>query len=117
MAVGIEDRNHRENGGENLTAIGFFLTRNLFPIKSILTQTNSAHKAQIEKHFKGEDLNSSYLASAIRHIFAHGKLTPHANTSKPRNVVKICNAISDFLLLLMDTEFSNKVRPATKTRG
>lgn len=75
----------------------------------ILSQVNPTHKAQIEKHFKGEEINSSYLASAVRHIFAHGKLTPHANKSHPRNVIKICDAISVFLLEIVDAEFTKRV--------
>lgn len=78
----------------------------------IISQVNNAHKAEIEKYFTEQELNSSYLASAIRHIFAHGQLTPHANNTKPKDVIKICDAISEFLLQIMDKEFTNRITKA-----
>jgi hypothetical protein len=73
------------------------------------SQVNNSHKSEIEKLFGGKKLNASYLASAIRHIFAHGKLTPHANKSYPKRVVDMCDLISEFLLNLVDSEFSKRV--------
>ena len=75
----------------------------------LLSQVNGSHRVEIEKLLKGKALNSSYLASAIRHIFAHGQLTPHANKSRPRNVMRICDAISEFLLQIMDAEFTKRI--------
>jgi hypothetical protein len=75
----------------------------------IQSQTNKVHHAEIEKHFKNQELNSSYLASAIRHIFAHGKLTPNANRSRPKKVVAMCDEITDFLLFIIDAEFSKGI--------
>jgi hypothetical protein len=75
----------------------------------ILSKVNNSHKSEIEKLFADKPLNSSYLASGIRHIFAHGLLTPHANGSQPKNVVKICKLISDFLLNIVDSEFSKQM--------
>lgn len=64
----------------------------------ISSQVNNSHRIEIEKHFAGKELNSSYLAFAIRHIFAHGQLTPHINNANPKNVAKICEAISFFFV-------------------
>lgn len=75
----------------------------------ILSKVDKYHKSEIEKLFANQPLNSSYLASGIRHIFAHGYLSPHANGSQPKNVVKICNLISDFLLNIIDLEFSKQI--------
>ncbi|BAZ13696.1 hypothetical protein NIES4071_55360 [Calothrix sp. NIES-4071] len=75
----------------------------------ILSKVNNSHKLEIEKLFANQPLNSSYLASGIRHIFAHGYLSPHANGSQPKNVVKICNMISVFLLNIIDLEFSKQM--------
>lgn len=56
-----------------------------------------------------ETQNLIPLATAIRHIFAHGHLSANANKINPIKVAKICRAISDSLLKFMDDEFSEKV--------
>lgn len=58
---------------------------------------------------RGESTNVAGLSAAIRHIFAHGELTAHANRVKPRQVHVICVAISDFLLDFMDREFTRQI--------
>lgn len=75
----------------------------------ISSKANKTHKDEIEKFFINEPLNSSYLVSGIRHIFVHGYLTPHANGSQAKNVVKICNIISGFVLNIIDSEFSKQI--------
>lgn len=65
------------------------------------------HKIQIQKFFDDEkELNISFLISSIRHVFAHGKLTPHSNKSEPTKTTKLCNELADFLLDLIDAEFT-----------
>jgi hypothetical protein len=54
------------------------------------------------------------LASAIRHIFAHGWLSPNANQVNPNTVVEICDLLHQFLLSFMDIEFSNRLDKALK---
>lgn len=71
--------------------------------------TKGKHREEIRKYLQGRDMNGSYLASAIRHIFAHGLLTPHARKAQPHNVAKICDEISTFLLGIMDSEFTKSV--------
>ncbi|MCY7363309.1 MAG: hypothetical protein LH629_14770 [Ignavibacteria bacterium] len=78
----------------------------------IISQVNNSHKVEIEKHFAGREINSSYLASAIRHIFVHGQLTPHTNNTNPKSLVKICDKMSYFLLQVMNSEFDNIVTRA-----
>lgn len=72
-------------------------------------RVNPTHKDQLADYFKGNPCNIAYLASAIRHIFAHGWLSPNANEVDPKAVVEICDVLSDFLLTFMDTEFSRHV--------
>jgi len=57
----------------------------------------------------GESTNVAGLSAAIRHIFAHGELTAHANRVNPRRAHGICLAISDFLLDFMDREFTRQI--------
>lgn len=75
----------------------------------IYERVKKSHKNEIDKLFANEDLNSSFLVSGIRHIFVHGYLTPHANGSQAKNVVKICYIISDFVLNIIDLEFSKQI--------
>lgn len=73
----------------------------------IYARVNATHKAQLGNYKNDDPCNAGYLASSIRHIFSHGHLTPNAAQVDPNNVATICNALSDFLLMAMDQEFSD----------
>lgn len=70
--------------------------------------SNKDHTNEIQKHFVGKEINATFLVSSIRHIFAHGKLTPHSGKSCPRKTAKMCNKISDFVLHIIDCEFAKR---------
>ena len=70
---------------------------------------SSQHKRELDNYFNQDSCNLLYLASAIRHIFAHGWLSPHANQADPKAVNQICHILSQFLLDFMDREFSYRV--------
>ncbi len=76
----------------------------------IHARVNPAHKAELDNYFKNDPCNVGYLASAIRHIFAHGWLTPNANQVAPAAVEAVCNAVCDFLLNVMDQDFGERTR-------
>jgi hypothetical protein len=69
-------------------------------------RTNQLHKKHLKSYFTGQECNVTYLASAIRHVFAHGSLTPSADQTPPRTVKRICELLSEFLLRVMDKEFT-----------
>ena len=75
----------------------------------IYDRVNTAHKRELENFFNNDPFNAAYLASAIRHLFAHGSLTPNANQVDPDTVTTVCNALCEFLLTVMDDEFGNRV--------
>lgn len=58
--------------------------------------------------------NPIVFLESIRHIFAHGKLTPTANGALPNDVVKICNILSDFFLEIIEEDFEKRVAQALK---
>ncbi len=58
---------------------------------------------------KGESANVAHVSAAIRHIFAHGHLSPNVNRASPRDIHASCWSISDFLLRFMDAEFTKKI--------
>src|SRR5690606_10051532 len=75
----------------------------------IQERVNASHRAELENYFNQDPCNVAYLASAIRHIFAHGSLTPNANQVEPSTVVAVCDRISHFLINVMDQEFGGRV--------
>ena len=77
--------------------------------KFIYDKVNFTHKKELDNYFNQDSCNIVYLASAIRHIFAHGWLSPHANQADPKAVNQICHILSQFLLDFMDREFSMRV--------
>jgi hypothetical protein len=74
----------------------------------IYKRANDKHKAHVKACFSGASFNLTYLASAIRHIFAHGFLTPSAGEADPDAVCSICSVLCDFLFQVMDTEFERR---------
>lgn len=71
---------------------------------------NNAHKNRIMEFKTGNSDNPIVIAAAIRHVFAHGKMSPHANRSYPPSVEKIALYLSEFLLQIMDTEFERSLQ-------
>lgn len=75
----------------------------------IYDRVNAAHQRELDNFFNDDPFNAGYLASAIRHLFAHGWLTPNANQVAPDTVVTVCNTLCDFLIDVMDQEFGSRV--------
>lgn len=83
-------------------------TNNRF-YKFIYNRVNQSHKKELDNYFNEDPCNVAYLASAIRHIFAHGELSPSAGGSESSEAVKICESVSDFLLRFMDKDFACRI--------
>ncbi len=64
---------------------------------------------QLDLYLAGGDCNPTYLASSLRHIFAHGWLTPHAGGTSPERVARVCTLLCDFHMKVMDAEFDKRV--------
>ncbi len=62
-------------------------------------------KAGLSDAYNGASTNITYIASGIRHIFAHGHLSAHANECKPEIVKEICDTIFEFHARVMEQEF------------
>ena len=77
--------------------------------KFIYERVNSTHQKELKNYFNQDSCNIIYLASAIRHIFAHGWLSAHSNQTDPKAVNQICHILSQFLIDFMDREFSYRV--------
>jgi len=66
-------------------------------------------KQELENAYYGKTDNITILASSIRHIFAHGPLTPNANGTSPEAVINICSILCQFLVDVVDAEFKSRV--------
>lgn len=75
----------------------------------IYERVNQSHKRELDNYFGNDPCNVTYLASAIRHLFAHGILTPNANGANPGDVITLCNVLYDALMSVMDDEFSKRM--------
>jgi len=60
--------------------------------------------------YNGTSTNITYIASGIRHIFAHGHLSAHANECKPETVKEICDTVFEFHALVMEKEFKKLIQ-------
>ena len=78
-------------------------------------RVNATHQGELSNYFNADPCNITYLASAIRHIFAHRSLTPNANQVDPCVVTGVCNKLSAVLLYIMDTEFSARITAFVKS--
>lgn len=82
--------------------------------KFIYERVNRSHQKELDEYFASNPCNPIYLASAIRHIFAHGPLTPNANEVSPIVVSEICEVLYELLMNIMDNEFSNHIEKMNK---
>ncbi len=73
---------------------------------------NPKHKSKIDEYLAAPlgSYDVSYLFSAIRHVFAHGILTPHSGKVTPQVTVKICKALTSFFLEIVNQGFGNLIR-------
>ena len=75
----------------------------------IHARCNRPNQEELQKWKNAEPHNFTYLVSAIRHVFVHGYLTPHADGAIPGNNTEICNLVSDHVLDVMDWEFTQRI--------
>jgi len=76
----------------------------------IAKKTNPKNRDQINRYLASRSFNFSYLASAIRHVFAHGDLTPHAEGADPWGVRRLCDEIAEVHLKAAGTDFAARVK-------
>ena len=75
----------------------------------IFNRVNRNHQKELDNYFGNDPCNATYLASAIRHLFAHGVLTPNANGANPEHVITICDVLYDALFSVMNSEFPRRM--------
>ena len=75
----------------------------------IYERVNARHQQELDNYFHNDPCNVTYLASAIRHIFLHGHLTPNANQASQEAVVGVSKTLYEGLMKIMDTEFEQRM--------
>lgn len=81
----------------------------------IYERVNETHKRELDRYFNSDPCNIAYLASAIRHIFAHGWLSPNAGGGESLAAVEISDLVSDFLLSYMNASFARAMEDAIRS--
>lgn len=63
----------------------------------------------LERYRNGDRRGIIFYAAAIRHIYVHGHLTAHPNRCSAEDIQIICDTLSDFLLTLIQSDFSRRL--------
>lgn len=85
--------------------------------KFVLAHGNldSRHRHHVSQYLaKRKPMNYTFLASVIRHTFAHGYLTPGAGKAPPGQVEAICDVLARSLFCVMDREFEDRMNALTR---
>lgn len=67
------------------------------------------HKKELGRHLSGRGCNPFYLASGVRHLFAHGVLTPNPKGVPSETVRSVSRYLWRVLYAVMDREFKRRV--------
>jgi len=80
----------------------------------VAPRVNQDHQSRLQEFSNGTLANPTFLASAVRHLFAHGHLTAHAGGSSPEHVDQVCEILVYFHMSVMDGEFTRIVETFKK---
>ena len=67
------------------------------------------HREAVAKFRAGRSCDPGTVLGSVRHVFAHGFLTPNAGGIAPTDATTICNEMTDFLLRLVDAAWKKKI--------
>ena len=73
---------------------------------------NGPHQKELDLYLSGRPCNPFFLASGMRHLFAHGVLTPNPTDSAGRtipSVAKVSRYLTRVLVKVMDREFGKQI--------
>lgn len=79
-------------------------------LQFVRERVNPTHQTHIKCFLRDQPCDITYIASGIRHIFAHGTLTPHAGSASADPAKATCDLLCEFLFRVMDEEFGNRVK-------
>lgn len=67
------------------------------------------HRAAVAAFLAGKPCDPGRVLGAVRHIFAHGFLTPNTGGIEATDSASICNQLADFILSVVDAEWRQAV--------
>ena len=80
-------------------------------LRAVLTHLDrETHRKQFETFLAGKPCNVLYLAAGIRHIFAHGRLTPNSGAGYTAPAQEVSKLLVILLFRVMDGEFTTRLR-------
>ncbi len=68
------------------------------------------HQNQLKAFLDNQACNILYIPAGIRHIFAHGILTPSSGVGSPRAAKALSDLLCEFLFRVMDGEFVRRLK-------
>ena len=75
----------------------------------IHARTIRANKREVGRYLAGDAINVTYLASSIRHVFAHGVLSAHAGKQEAERVAAVASTIAEVHLTGVGADFAARV--------
>lgn len=75
----------------------------------VRTHVNATHQREIDRHLRGRVCNPFYLAASIRHLFAHGLLTPNPAGVPMSAVATVSRFLCRVLFRVIDREFERRM--------
>lgn len=70
----------------------------------------ATHRTHFEDFLAGKDANTLVLAAGVRHIFAHGKLTPNSGAGTSTAASGVCKELAALSLRVVEGEFLHRLR-------
>lgn len=85
--------------------------------KLVVSKVQNDVKVHVDAYLNKTSYGFTYLPAALRHLFAHGILTPHANNASPEDVKELCNLMAETLLGGLGADFKARVQLAITKRA
>ena len=80
-------------------------------LRSVYGHLDREHqRQQFDDFLSGKEMNTLFLAAGVRHIFAHGKLTPSAGAGDSTVASSVCRHLTDFTLRVLEGEFYKRLK-------
>jgi hypothetical protein len=76
--------------------------------KFLIQFLNRENKRQVSEFIVGRPYNPTYLASSVRHVFAHGILTANPGGVDSLDLVPILDAVTSWHFQVLDADFSKR---------
>ncbi len=77
-------------------------------------QSLEQNRDNLNRYRNGDRRGVVFYAAAIRHIYVHGHLTANPNKCEAQQLSSICQALTDFILDLIRSDFQRRLKIARR---